>query len=384
MWTYISQFIVFLLALIGVMWKSIETDQNGNSIRSKRGFLVLTRAGKIIVVCLFISFFLSVYTTYLGSKESKEKEEKLNADLAKVQTQNLSLSGNVDSLAKQNISEFEKQKNNFVSVLDTQRESTAATTQKIENSANTLLKDLRNTSTTLNKKLNSSIDEVETTINTLSLERDLFGVEISFRPSTKHWANILEAYKGIESPVKPAELFAYSASTMIAEGRNGYWKIDFTPVERKEGSIRFSPVSTDRPENRAFEKVINAAVINLLITWGDGIVTEISPRGNYPSSVTVSQDLITFTLRSPDLRLNLNYLKTHPTIILKGASYPPNLRNGGYPVDVRVRSLDHSAIFDQTITLNWAKGTDESHLGKMMPYVSGPHSLAINFKTLNQ
>jgi hypothetical protein len=318
-----------------------------------------------------------------GSKESKEKEEKLNAQLAKVEAQNVSLSSNVDSLTKQNISEFEKQKNNFVSVLDTQRQSTIDTTQKIENSANTMLKDLRATSGALSNKLNSSIEEVESTIDSLSLERDLSGVEVSFKPSPKHWANILQAYRGIQSPALPAESFPYSASTMYAERRNGYWYIDFDPVERAEGTVRFGPKSTDRPEGAAFEGVIKAAVVHLMLTWGDSIVTEISPRGNYPSSIRVSQGKIAFTLHPPELRLNLNYLKAHPTILVRAASYPTSARDGGYPVDITVRSLDHSAAFDQPINLSWKQDNDRSHYGRMMPYVSGAHTLNIAFQTLS-
>jgi hypothetical protein len=258
-------------------------------------------------------------------------------------------------------------------------------------SATTLLNDLRATSTALNNKLGSSINEVETTIDRLNRERDLHGVEVSFKPSPKHWDKILRAYQNIKSPASPAKSFPYSASIMTAERRNGDWRIDFSPIEAQEGSVRFGPVSKDQledpledpPDVKALERVIKEALINLWITWGDELVTEISPRGDYPSLIMVSQDRIAFTLRPPELHLNLNYLKAHPTISLRGAKPPEDESDRGYPVDVRVRSLDHSVIFDQIINLNWTKGTDMSHFGKVMPYVSGPYHLNITFTTLS-
>lgn len=382
--SYASQCIVFLLALLGVLTKSVKTDEKGNSVHSKYGLLALTRSGKVIIIFLIISFLISLYTTHQGSKEAKEKEDKLIAELGKVQTQNVALSENVNSLTKQNLDEFEKQRNNLISILETQRQSTANTTEKIENSANVLLNDLRTTSNTLGNKLASSINDVETTIDRLNRERDLLGVEVSFTPSPKQWDNILRAYQKMKSPASPEHSFPYSASTMIAVRRNGYWDIDFSPIEAREGSVRFGPVSTDQPEGVAFGGVIKEAIINLLLTWGDGPVTEIAPRGNYPSSITVSQKTITYTFRPPQLSLNVNYLKEHPTLLLQGASYPPNEGSKGYPVDVRVRSLDHSAIFDQIINLSWTEGNDKSHAGKMMPYVSGPYHLNITFRTLSR
>lgn len=75
--SYVLQFIVFILALLGVMSKSVKTDEKGNAIPVKFGLLKLTGIGKIIITLLFISFLLSLVTTYNSSKEAKENEVKL-------------------------------------------------------------------------------------------------------------------------------------------------------------------------------------------------------------------------------------------------------------------------------------------------------------------
>jgi hypothetical protein len=79
---YFLQFIVFALALLGVLTKSVKTDEKGNSLHSKYGLLILTTPGKIIISLLIVSFFVSLYSTYQSSEESKKKEDKLNAELA--------------------------------------------------------------------------------------------------------------------------------------------------------------------------------------------------------------------------------------------------------------------------------------------------------------
>ncbi|MDQ3802541.1 MAG: hypothetical protein M3416_01605 [Acidobacteriota bacterium] len=280
--SYISLFIVFVIALLGLLSKSVKADEKGNNAPAKYGSLALTGTGKVITALLCVSFLLSLFTMYQSSKEAKEIERMLNA---------------------------------------------------------------------------------------LRLERELSGVEISFKPSTEHWSKIAQVLDKIEPP---APDFPYSASTITAERvGDSHWRLDFTEIKRPAGTVRPGPVSTNQPGGKVFEEVINSSLIELLIIWSNGLTTEISPRGNYPSSVTVSQDRIVYTFRPPTVRLNLASLNDHLTITFRGQQYPPR---------VRVRSLDRVVIFDETIDLSWEERPGNTHVERMMPYISGPHSLDIFFK----
>lgn len=381
---YLSQLVVFAIALLGIMVKSVETDDKGSPIHSKFGANKLTTHGKIIAALLFVSLLFSFYMTWRGSKEGKEKEAKLSAELAKVQEQNENLSQSLNTQGKQNLSEFEKQRSNLLSVLDTQRQTATETTNKIENSANTLLDNLRSTSDILGKRLNTSIHEVEGTVNNLSLDRNVWGFEISYKPSTTHWSEILRAYKKIKSPVTLTENFPFSAAVMIADKREGYWNIDFTPIVGLEGTARFPPTSTNQPNGKLFEEVIQKALINLFMKWGNYMELEISPRGSYRSSIRISQDMIVYTFHPPEIRLILRDLKDDSTIEFRAADYPvrdsDEPKETGYPEHITLRSLDSKALFNQTISLSWKKDNDPSHIGRVMPYTSGPHRLNVTFK----
>ena len=218
----------------------------------------------------------------------------------------------------------------------------------------------------------------------LRLDRDLSGVEISFKPSAEHWALIAHACNKIE-PYDPE--FPYSASTIIAERVGGYWEIEFSPIYQKSGSILPPPVSTSLPKYKVFEEVIDIALVELLITWSDddNLTSVISSRGNYPTSVTVSKDMIAFTFRPPQLRWGLNYLYDKPTVTFRGQQDSAPTETGiAAPVEIKIRSLDYRVKFDQSIKLNWEKKPGKDHFKKWMPYISGPHRLNIDWNNFIQ
>ncbi len=88
---YISQTIVFILAILGILSKSTKTDDAGKPILSKFGVPILTRAGKVVVTLLTLSFVLSVYTTWVTSKAEKRKNEELRQSFRKLEEQNTTL-----------------------------------------------------------------------------------------------------------------------------------------------------------------------------------------------------------------------------------------------------------------------------------------------------
>lgn len=309
--SYISQCIVFLIALLGVIFKSVQTDDKGNVIHSKYQLPILsryqlpalTRVGKIIVVCLFVSFLISLHTTYQVAKEAKEKEDNSAAQLAELKNQNDILSKDIDALSK---------------------------------------------------------------------DRNLLGVEVSFKPSSEHWSRIAQACDAIPDPVPG---FRYSSSTITAERVGEYWSLDFAEIIREEGTVRPQRDSTSRPSGKPFEEVIQNALIELLITWRGEIMTEVSPRGDYPSQVRVSHKEVAYTFRPPLLSLNLSKLKATPTIAFRGGREER-------PSQIRVRSLDDTVTFDQTLSLLWEEKYGDRHIERIMPYAAGPYTLQINFSNL--
>jgi hypothetical protein len=88
---YISQTIVFILAILGTLSKSTKTDDTGKPIPSKFGLPILTTAGKVVVTLLALSFVLSIYTTWVRSSAEKHKNEELRQSFKKLEEQNTTL-----------------------------------------------------------------------------------------------------------------------------------------------------------------------------------------------------------------------------------------------------------------------------------------------------
>src|ERR1700686_127323 len=231
----------------------------------------------------------------------------------------------------------------------------------------------------------AELQRVNKNLLNMRADHDLSGIEISFKSSTEQWSRIAELYSKIKSPAKfpPGEEFPYSAATMKAERRGDAWKIDFGPVSRKEGTVRFSPILPGQENSKAFEEVVNQASIALWIRWGGGIETEIEPwRHEYPSAIMVSQDMIPLTLVPPLIKLNVNSLNSNPTIILRSRNDENSL-----PKNLRFGSLDSSIVFDKTIALDWKKEERSSddgddYIKKTKPYISGPNRLQVTFRSV--
>jgi hypothetical protein len=225
----------------------------------------------------------------------------------------------------------------------------------------------------------STIVELRRTIQQLtqfSLDRELREIEISFKPSPEQSFRIAEAYRKVKSTVKGVP---YSAATMRAERIGDHWKIEFEPVSRPEGVIRFAPISAKQVKRKGFEEVLQQATLPLWIKWGAGAETELEPnRNQFPSVIIMSENALTYLLRPPLIALHLKNLSVDPTFILRGA---------GDIKTLRFHSGDPGVIFDQMVDLNWKEDrgsdTDEDiYIKRTKPFLSGPHRLEISFKAL--
>jgi hypothetical protein len=210
----------------------------------------------------------------------------------------------------------------------------------------------------------------------MRLDRELSGVEVSFTPSLDQWARITFAC----GKIPPASLgFPYSASTITAERVGDHWEIEFGEIRDEDGNtILPPPLSTQSPEGKAFEEVINLAMVELRIEWGSSDlgpdeVTMLSVGRTYPASVRISKDTIAFTFRPPKLRLYLSHLYDNPVVRLRGQQYPTS---------IRFRSLDDKVKFDERSALNWVMRSGDPEVEKWLPYVSEPLHLDIDWSRL--
>jgi len=224
-------------------------------------------------------------------------------------------------------------------------------------------------------------------ISELRLNRELTGIEISFTPSAEDWSRIEAAYNKIPPEVKEVTFsgatlrdIPFSQATMKAERNGDSWKIDFEPLRLAAGFIQFRPVLPSDPSAKAFTDVIQEASPSLWIKWGSNVTSEIEPRRNqHPSAISISQNMIALTLRSPELKLKLNQMDDDNFIIL--------IRANSQPAKLRIKSLDEGVVLDQTLDMNWKRDENslpsdpEGFIKVKNPFVSGPHKLQLQIKS---
>jgi len=159
--SYIAQIIVFILAILGALFKSVKQDEKGNTVHSKSGIPILTRPGIILVFFLIISFIVSIYLTWNNNKESKAKEQASEANskglqqkLEDVTAQNDRLQESLMSANEVNLQGFkdvlrlqeEKHKANleeFKSLFDQQKSLYGTTLKGFERALNPIKDDIR-------------------------------------------------------------------------------------------------------------------------------------------------------------------------------------------------------------------------------------------------
>jgi hypothetical protein len=248
--------------------------------------------------------------------------------------------------------------------------------EDLERAQNNVIK-LQRAQNESSKKLTESQKRELQLLDRVILNDNLSGVEISFKPSEEHWAKIAQAYRGITSPQKDV---SYSSVVMMAERNEGHWKIRFADTKIVGGRIQLPAVSTSETDYKAFEQVINEAVMGLAIIWGNNTISIIEPFtkdiDDLPSAIKVSRDEIALVLRHPRMIWNLNELKANPKITLRGRNYPVKM-----PSALTIRSLDPGVTLNQRIDLNWQLGyrEDGPFLEQLLPYYSGPHELDYRF-----
>ncbi|HKQ50817.1 MAG TPA: hypothetical protein VJT74_00510, partial [Pyrinomonadaceae bacterium] len=168
---YISLVIVFILAIMGTLFKSTRTDSSGKVIHAKYGLPVLSKTGKVVVSLLTISFLLSIFTTWRkaqadwsqaeADRVEKEKAAKyqgeLKSNLEDVQRRNRTLEELSTELLKRSNLLSEEQREKFKSVLQEQVESGERVAAKISGATDLLRANIEASSQAINSKVEGSI-----------------------------------------------------------------------------------------------------------------------------------------------------------------------------------------------------------------------------------
>jgi len=236
----------------------------------------------------------------------------------------------------------------------------------------TAMIDLQSKGLDLSKVLKAEQLQGNEQITRLSKDRYLSGIEISYKPSAAQWERIVNLYRKIE-PGDGEK--SYYDTPIIAERLGDRWKVDFEPVDLKEGQKWFPYVYTNEKEHQAFESVIREACIGLLVKWGDVSQIDIEPmRSDYPAVVTISKNAIAMTLRPPNMALYLGDLRDEAIVVLRGRKEAPT--------EIRFKSLDASVIFDETLKPVWTKQMSHIPRERVKPYVSTPQKIHVIFRTI--
>jgi hypothetical protein len=142
---YIPQVIVFILALMGILFKSVKTNDEGKTIYTKHGIPVLTRTGVVVIILLTISFIASVFSTLQKSKSdvqqktmALEQQDKLNEQLNDVRQQNEGLKAGIREAIGASASLSDEQKRSFTSLLTEQKQTGEGIANKINESSTIL------------------------------------------------------------------------------------------------------------------------------------------------------------------------------------------------------------------------------------------------------
>jgi hypothetical protein len=77
--SYTPPVIVFFLALMGTAFKSTKSDAAGKTIHTPYGLPALTRTGKIVMILLTMSFFLSLFSVWRSAKSAVDANIKAAA-----------------------------------------------------------------------------------------------------------------------------------------------------------------------------------------------------------------------------------------------------------------------------------------------------------------
>lgn len=181
--SYVSQIIVFALALMGTLFQSTKTDADGKTIYTKSGLPVLTTVGKVVVTLLVISFGISMLSVRQGEMdegEARERARRADEKLALVEEYNRGMKDTLDRVFVQNKELTDDQKRQFAAVLGEQKQGGEELAGRIGDTADLLRSRIEGSSNLLRGRLDSSIDVLNRTAgNIASLSDPIRVIQVS-------------------------------------------------------------------------------------------------------------------------------------------------------------------------------------------------------------
>jgi uncharacterized membrane-anchored protein YhcB (DUF1043 family) len=168
---YISQTIVFALALMGILFKGTKTDTEGNTVYTTSGLPALTATGRVVIILLSISFGISLVTIWQKNK-SEEAARKAQEEL---KAYNQGIDDTLKKVFATSSELSETQKKSFQDVLTEQKTTGTQIASGIDTSAELLRGRIESSSTLLSGRIGKSISLLNHSANAIAGLTDPIG-----------------------------------------------------------------------------------------------------------------------------------------------------------------------------------------------------------------
>jgi|GEM_PF-3128810 len=153
----ISQSIVFVLAIIGVLFKSTKTDDKGRTVYNPSGLPELTRTGKLVVTLVCGAFLVSMVTIFQKNASEAGAREAARTEKIKTEAYNAGMEKTLNDVFKKSKELRDEQKTSFQDVLGTQKKTGEEIANGITSSADLLRGRIDSSSSLLNGGIRTSI-----------------------------------------------------------------------------------------------------------------------------------------------------------------------------------------------------------------------------------
>jgi hypothetical protein len=220
--SYVLQTIVFVLAIMGTLFKSTATDPDGKTIYLLSGLPLLTRTGKVVVGLLLVSFGLSLWGIR-AAKKSDDETKSQRDEMAGQLLQANQTSKVIDETVKKVLKD---QKEQFVSLLGTQESTGNKIAGDIRSSADQLRSTVENSSTVIRGRLNSSIDILNHSAKNIESLADALGdikidsLSIEFSLNDPNDPQLADIRKRLDNPATAA-----SELEQLRQMMTGSWPV---------------------------------------------------------------------------------------------------------------------------------------------------------------
>jgi hypothetical protein len=308
--TFISLVIVFILGLLGALFRCVK-EKDGKPEVSKYGFPLPTKAGWFIIGFLSLSFLLSVWITYeskqQADKDKKEAEQRqafLQGLIEEIQGQNNLLIGQNDLLKTEVLNAKQDTIEGFKGILTRQERLATDTVKNINRVLNEFGGDL---AVYLRVKIPASQDIVRAYTSRLESQAGQPISHLDINPSDDTWP----ASSGKEFEI--AGFFA-NASASLYFYKNPLTLADFKRGGRQPDLILLSGFNLMADQSKIGSTVSRVSYktneLDIFVFNGSPVILPGRGRIRSIDDLPGSTVIITIHDSSEKLNLNIDYLIT--------------------------------------------------------------------------